>query len=189
MEINCECIFFEKTFNDMVSFFLKLYGKFLKIKPKDLINKKLIKDMENDYKILKSCWQTMIPTGDECLLKMNKCSNNHSKQIEEISIKTSKVNELEKNINKQYLELKNEIQEFEEDEKDEKNEKDEEVLIDLNKIDINNNINDNIINNYNIINQNINNINNIIKNNLINNKPIEEMNDEEMLVNGKKQLF
>ena len=196
MENHCECYSFEKTFNDMVSFFLKSYSKFLKIKPKDLINKKLIKDMENDYKILKSLSQTMTPTGDECLKRMKKCSNNHSKQIEEIGIKNNKVDELEKNIDKYYSEIKSQIQEFDEEEKDEKDSKEDDIdikedeLIDSNKINaINNNINDNNINKNNKINHNISDEYTIIDSNFItNNKPIEEMDDEEMLENGKKAI-
>ena len=96
MECHCECYSFEKVFNDMVSFFLKSYGKFLIIKPKDLISKKLISDMENDYRVLKSLCQSLAPTADECLKRMNKCSNNHSKQIEEIDKKNNKIDELKK---------------------------------------------------------------------------------------------
>jgi len=137
MESKCECCNFEDNFNEMISFFLKSYGKFIKIKAKDLTEKKKIENMQSDYDVLISLCQSIPPTADECLTRMKKCSKNHTTEIKEITIKKNKLDEIKDKINFHYEELKNQIPNYYVEEKDE-------------QININNNLNnhnkDNIIN-------------------------------------------
>ena len=163
MESKCECSKFEENFNEMISFFVKSYGKFLKTKAKDLIEKKKIDNTQSDYDILMSLCQSIPPTADECLTRMQKCSKNHSVEIEEITQRKSKIDEIKENINRHFEELKNQIPNYYVEEEDEQ--------ININNIKNNNNNN-----------------NKDNKDNIINDKSLEEMTDEELLENGRKTI-
>ena len=123
MESFCECLNFNQTFNEMISIFLKSYGKFLKIQGKNIINKKAYNEMQNEYDILISLTKSIQPKGDETLIRMKNCKNAHTKEIAEITTKISKSEELLSKINSHYDKIKKEIpsqyeEEEDEDEKD-----------------------------------------------------------------------
>ena len=123
MESFCECQNFNQTFNEMISIFLKSYGKFLKIQGKNIINKKAYNEMQNEYDVLISLTKSIQPKGDETLTRMKNCINAHTKEISEINTKISKSEELLSKINSHYDKIKKEIpsqyeEEEDEDEKD-----------------------------------------------------------------------
>ena len=119
MESFCECLNFNQTFNEMISIFLKSYGKFLKIQGKNIINKKAYNEMQNEYDILISLTKSIQPKGDEILIRMKNCKNAHTKEISEITIKISKSEELLSKINSHYDKIKKEIPSQYEEEEDE----------------------------------------------------------------------
>lgn len=132
MEGFCDCDTITKNFNEMISFFLKMYSKFIKIKGKDITNKKSFINMRNDYDVLISLTKSLVPKGKECIELIKECSNNHSKEIKDIESKVNKVDELIEKINNHYEIIKKQIpqQDFDEEEEE----------IEENKINI---INDN----------------------------------------------
>ena len=140
MEDFCDCESFTKNFNEMISFFLKMYSKFLKTKGKDITNKKAFINMRNDYEVLISLTKSLVPKGNECLEFIKDCPNKHTKEIEDIKSKVNKVDELIEKINNHYEIIKKQIPKKDYDE--EEDEKEEEVQ--ANNINI---INDNNINN------------------------------------------
>ena len=152
MKDACDCDTFTKNFNVMITFFLNMYSKFLKINGKDIKNKKSFINMKNDYDALISITKSLVPKGNECIELIKECPNKHSKEIEDIKTKVNKVDELIEKINNHYEIIKKQIpqQDFDDEEEDEK----EEIQ--------GNNIN--IINNNNITNKNLN--EKEIKNNL-----------------------
>ena len=121
MESFCECQNFNQTFNEMISIFLKSYGKFLKIQGKNIINKKAYNEMQNEYDVLISLTKSIQPKGDETLTRMKNCINAHTKEISEINTKISKSEELLSKINSHYDKIKKEIpSQYEEEDEDEK---------------------------------------------------------------------
>ena len=157
MEDVCDCDTFYKNFNEMISFFLKMYSKFLKIKGKDITNKKSFINMKDDYDALISLTRSLVPKGNECLEFIKECPNKHPKEIEDIKSKVNKVDELIEKINNHYEIIKKQIPQKVYDEEEEE---DKEEEIQTNKI-------------------------NIIKSN-ISNKPPEKMSEKEILENDKK---
>ena len=139
MEDICDCDTFTKNFNEMISFFLKSYSNFLKVKGKDIKNKKSFINMRNDYDTLISITKSLVPKGNECIELIKECSNNHSKEIEDIKSKVNKVDELIEKINNHYEIIKKQIpqKDFDNEEEDEE----EEIQVNNNVI-INNNIDD-----------------------------------------------
>ena len=119
MESFCECQNFNQTFNEMISIFLKSYGKFLKIQGKNIINKKAYNEMQNEYDVLISLTKSIQPKGDETLTRMKNCKNAHTKEISEINTKISKSEELLSKINSHYDKIKKEIPSQYEEEEDE----------------------------------------------------------------------
>ena len=129
---DCDCDTFTKNFNDMISFFLKMYSKFLKIKGKDITNKKSFINMRDDYDALISITKSLVPKGNECLEFIKECPNKHSKEIEDIKSKINKVDELIEKINNHYEIIKKQIpqKDFDEEEED----KEEEIQDNKNNI-------------------------------------------------------
>ena len=119
MESFCECQNYNQTFNEMISIFLKSYGKFLKIQGKNIINKKAYNEMQNEYDILITLTKSIQPKGDETLIRMKNCKNAHTKEIAEITTKISKSEELLSKINSHYDKIKKEIPSQYEEEEDE----------------------------------------------------------------------
>lgn len=120
MEGVCDCETITKNFNEMISFFLKMYSKFIKIKGKDITNKKSFINMKNDYEVLISLTKSLVPKGKECIELIKECSNNHSKEIEDINSKVNKVDELIAKINNHYEIINKQIpqQDFDEEEEE-----------------------------------------------------------------------
>ena len=114
---NCECKNYTYTFNVTIDFFTKSYGKFLKTKGKSITNKKLFNETKNLYDTLIDLFQNLKEKGEECIQIMKKCHSNHSEEIEDISSKLNKLDELEGKINKHFNEIKKTIpKNFEENE-------------------------------------------------------------------------
>ena len=126
MEDCCECEIFNNNFNDIISFFMKNYGKFLKLKGTSITNLKQFKNMQNDYDVLIATIKSFEPKGQESISKIKKCKNDHSQMINDIQTKVNKSNELIEKINRHYEEIKKEMPkdniEYEEDEEEDEKE-------------------------------------------------------------------
>ena len=125
MENFCECGIYENTFNELVSFFLKRYGNFLKIKGDNIKNKKSFQEMQDNYDVILSSIDGFTLKGEEAISKMNKCPNNHSESLEQIKNKLDKKEDLLNRVKRHYENIKNTIPEMEEEE--EENEINEEM--------------------------------------------------------------
>ena len=123
MENFCECKNFFQVFNDITSFFLKNYGKFFKIKGNNIKNKKSFNDMKNLHDTLISSLNSIQSRGNETLKIMEKCNNDHASEIEEITSKISKTEELLSKIENHYEKIKKEIPNEYEEEDDKDNNK------------------------------------------------------------------
>ena len=103
MKNKCDCTNYEATFNANLDFFLKTYYKF--INPKNEINNKSFKKLEESHEILQELLKDLKPKGDECLKHMKSCSFEHSENIEEISSKLNKFEDFQQKINKRFVEI------------------------------------------------------------------------------------
>ena len=111
MEDNCDCKKYEEAFNVTIDFFLKLYGKFIKTKGKNITNKKLFDQTKESYKTLKDLIPTLKQKGNECISQFSKCLNSHSEDLEEIKNKVNKLDELDEKIERHFSEIKKTIPE------------------------------------------------------------------------------
>lgn len=122
MEGYCDCKKHEEAFNISIDFFLKQYGKFIKIKGKSITNKKSFEQMNQLYNTLKDLIASLKPKGSECISQLTKCSNSHSNDIEDIKNKVNKFDELDERIEKHFLDIKKAIPEgFDEEEENNNN--------------------------------------------------------------------
>ena len=135
MENFCKCNIYEQSFNDLSSFFLKTYNKFIKIKGKEIKSKKSFKEMQDNYDVLLSCLDSFSPKAEEVISKIKKCPKNHSEYLEEIKSKVDKENELRDKIRNHYENIKKTIPEIEQEEEEDEKE--------INKIENINNLNNN----------------------------------------------
>ena len=62
--------------------------------------------MQNDYNTLIATIKNIIPKGDETIIIMKQCKNDHTKEIEEITNKINKSNELLSKVNYHYEKIK-----------------------------------------------------------------------------------
>ena len=122
MENKCDCKNFENTFNINFDFFYKTYNKF--ISSKNDITNKSFKKLEESHEILQELLKDLKPKAEECISNMKSCSNTHSQNIEDISLKLDKFNDFEQKINNKYVEILKEIP---------KNDLEEEFKSDINK--------------------------------------------------------
>lgn len=116
MENKCNCEKYYEIFDEMVSFFIKKFGTFLKIKGKNITNKKSFNEMQDEYDVLISLVNSIPLKGEETLLRISECKNDHSKENEDIINKVNKCQELTSNVNKHYAKIKAEIPEEVEEE-------------------------------------------------------------------------
>ena len=132
MEDECDCGMFFNGFNEMISLFMKNYGQFLKIKGDNITNSKSFKKVQDDYDVLISITKSLIPKGDECISRMLSCSNDHSKQVDEVTTKVSKSNELIEKINRHFENIKKKIpkDDFDDEEEEEEDQKNVEDMTD-----------------------------------------------------------
>ena len=93
MENKCNCEKCFELFDEMVSFFIKKFGTFLKIKGKNITNKKSFNEMQDEYDVLISLVNSIPLKGDETLLRICECKNDHSKENEDIINKVNKCKE------------------------------------------------------------------------------------------------
>lgn len=132
MENFCECENYYDVFKEIVKHFMSNYGKFLKIKGKDITNKDKYDKLEALYKTLNQEIKSLPDKGNDCISSMKKCKNKHKSELEDINSKIEKVEILSQRIedyhNKLLKEIPDELEEYSDDE-DEENK---------NKININN---------------------------------------------------
>lgn len=102
MKENCECNNYEKTLNMNIDFFLKTYYSFIKRKNDNIHS---FKELEQSHEILQELLKDLKPKCEECISHMKSCTNDHSKQIDDISSKLDTFEDLEKKINKKYVEI------------------------------------------------------------------------------------
>ena len=125
MEDDCDCEMFFNNFNELISLFMKEYGKFLKTRGINITNSKLFRKLQDNYDVLISITKSIMPKGDECLARMKSCTREHSKQIDEIATKVSKSKELIEKINRHFESIKKEIPkdnfEYQEEDEGDKN--------------------------------------------------------------------
>ena len=122
MENFCECEIYEKTFNELISFFLKRYNNFLKIKGNNIKNKKSFQEMQDNYDVILSSIDGFTLKGEQAISKMNKCPNNHSESLTQIKSKVDKKEELLDRLKRHYENIKNTIPEIEEEEEEDEKE-------------------------------------------------------------------
>ena len=164
MQNYCECDKSLQIFNELISFLLKSYYQFIKIKGKDIKDKKSFLKMKDEYDVLISIIKSVGPKSDESITKMQDCKNDHTKETKEMISNIEKSNELESKVNYHYEKIKKDIPnldeiEEEEDEKVGKNENNEK--------------------------DKINNYEDLFKSD----KPIEEMTDKEIMERDRKTII
>ena len=115
MEDFCECGIYYDGFNTIVKHFMTNYGKFLKIKGKDLKTKDQYDKYESSYTTLNQEIKSLPVKGNECISLMKKCKNGHKSEIEEINSKLVKLDILSKRIEDNFEKSVKEMpEEFEE---------------------------------------------------------------------------
>ncbi len=123
MEKYCECEIYFKSFKDVINYFMKQYGTLLKIKSKDITNKKKYDNLEKVYLSLKQMIESLPDKGNNCISFMKKCSKEHKEQLEEITTKLSQIDILSQRIEDYHKKLIKEIPEELEEFSDEEEEK------------------------------------------------------------------
>lgn len=115
MEDFCECGMHYDGFKTIIKHFLTKYGKFLKMKVKDIKTKDDYNEFESLYTTLNQEIKSLPDKGNDCLSFMKKCKNGHKAEIEEINSKLDKMDILSQRIEDNYQKLlKDMTEEFEE---------------------------------------------------------------------------
>ena len=182
-ENDCECDISDFKIN--FSNFQRLYLKF--ISPKENKNKSLEKIKES-YEKLQALIKDLKSKGENCYTQMNNCSQDHSNEIDEMTLNLTEINDTIEKVEKHYNHLVEErhklsINIIKDDddlnEKEKVKEKKENNFIILSEVNDNNNIikeNENI----NIIND---------SNAIIEDKTDEIANEREIMENDKKNIM
>ena len=114
MENFCECDIYVKSFNDLISFFLKRYNKFINIKGNTIKNKQCFIEMQKDYNTLLSLLDKFSHKAEIVINNIKKCPKEHSDSLEDIRAKVDKIEDFRHKINKHYEEIKKQIPKVEE---------------------------------------------------------------------------
>ena len=138
MEKFCECDNYKEGFDEMISLFLKHYGKLLKTKGANITTKALYIETQNNHDILLSLLMSLQPKGEECIQRLKKCHKDHSKEIDDINSKIAQVDESKEKVNNQFEKIKKSIT-MSIDDGDEEKEDDKGDNTNINNINNNNN--------------------------------------------------
>ena len=95
----CLCENYIYTLNINIDYFLKLYYEFISKKGN---KNKTLNQIKESYNMLQELIEDLKIKGEECLTKMKSCSNNHSKDIDEISLKMDQFSDLKEKIENHY---------------------------------------------------------------------------------------
>jgi t-SNARE complex subunit (syntaxin) len=122
MEDFCECENYYDGFKVVIKHFMANYGKFLKMKGKDITSKEKYNNFESLYTTLKQTMQSLPGKGNECISFMKKCKKGHKVEIEDVNSKLEKVDALSQRIEDYHEKLIKEIPEELEEYSDEEEE-------------------------------------------------------------------
>ena len=186
-ENDCECDISDFKIN--FSNFQRLYLKF--ISPKENKNKSLEKITES-YGKLQALIKDLKLKGENCYTQMNNCCQDHSNEIDEMSLNLTEINDTIEKVEKHYNLLVEEKHKLtinliknDDDANEKEKEKEENNFIILNE--------DNENENNNIINENENENINIIQindsNAIIEDKTNEITNERKIMENDKKNIM
>jgi len=140
MDKLCECDNHKAIFDEMISFFLKDYGKLLKTKGTNIKTKASFIETQNNHDVLIALLMSLKPKAQECIQKLKACHIDHSKEIDDINSKVDQVDDLKEKVNRQFEKIKKSMT-ISTDDDDEKKEDEKEVNTNINNN--NNNINSN----------------------------------------------
>lgn len=178
----CECENYYDGFKAVIQHFMTNYGKFLKLKGKDIKSKEKYDNFESLYSTLKQIMQSLPSKGNECISILKKCKKDHSGEIEDVNSRLDKVDTLSQRIEDYHEKLLKEIPEELEEYSDEEEEKETQ-----NKNNINNDeeeeeieIDDSLYENVDVRQTMVNDKKNIvIIQNLLNNAELQAKKEEE----------
>ena len=123
----CECEIYFNSFNDVIDHFTKQYGKFWRIKSKDIKNNKSKYDkFESLYLSLKQMLESLPVKGNNYISLMKNCQKDHKSQIEEITSKLFNLEILSQSIDEYHQRLTKEIPEELEEMSEEEDQKEDE---------------------------------------------------------------
>ena len=144
MKNNCKCGVNSEGFDDDINRFMKIYGKFFKIKSKDIHNKNEYAKLESQYAELNKTIKAITTKGNHCISSMNKCKNKHKDDIRDINEKLEKMETFSGRIEDHHIRLIDELpeeinnisDEEEEQIKDDKHKKEDNDDLEFEEIDV-----------------------------------------------------